>query len=483
MVLCASCARGAAGAVSPVLGEMGTAGGTEYLESKARGALVHVDSWHAGASEPKPGTAFVVAQEGSYAYLLTALHVFAAGRNDTQVVRVRLRGACELFASGSSSLEALLQSVRAGHRVFHVDDLHAKLVLTRGTACVGSQNLTARGQRNREASVLFQDVHALRALRQQINPWLTSAREIRQPEIERLLRELPTLRKAFRRYRRELVRSAERVQAAERKERSDRRRTAREEQQRRRAEYARQAESDRLQKEQSERWREQIHSSDAARHSVELQLRRFRRMTLARRNANESLTRWHLMDGAVVELARTQRYLMVDYHTGQLTWPAVFRSRLSVFGTGLFSDEPIAFGDVHASVQFDTHPDEVEPPGNVMFKLRYATGASRTPRQRRNHNAESVRLVARFDLDRFELLSILSAPGSEHLFWTMAIQHHMNRNPQQFANQLREILLKSFKYKRNRSGLRAHQILPSGATVCSVQLYRRNAQPFLVLRY
>ncbi|HKO92829.1 MAG TPA: hypothetical protein VJU61_16855 [Polyangiaceae bacterium] len=389
----------------------------------------------------------------------------------------------DVFASGSSSLEALLQCVKAGHRIFHVDDLHAKLVLTNASASVGSQNLTARGQRTREVSVLFWEGRALRALRQQIQPWLVSAREIRQHEIEGLLRELPALQRAFRRYQRELGKSAARAEEAARREQSAQRQAVREERKRRRAEQARQAELDRQRQGQLQRWREQIDSSEPASYWVELQLRRRPRPTLERRSASASLTRWHMQDGSVVELGRTQRYLMVDYQTGQITWPAVFRSRLSLFGTGLISEDSLAFGDVHARPEFHTEPERIDPPGNVVFELGRVGAGSGTASRRRKYDGVALRLVARFDLDGFELLSCLPVPGSEQLWAVTEIQRQLQQNRQECEDRLRKLLLKPFKYKHNRIGRKAHQMLPSGVTTASVQLYRRHGQPYLVLRY
>src|SRR4051812_13245945 len=70
--------------------------------------------------------------------------------------------ACELYtvisaenyASGASQLSCLERLVAAKVRVYHLEDLHAKLLLVPGKlVTVGSQNMTDKGARNLEATV------------------------------------------------------------------------------------------------------------------------------------------------------------------------------------------------------------------------------------------------------------------------------------------------------------------------------------------
>ena len=69
--------------------------GVSILEAEAAQALVYVQSWAIGEDKSAPGTAFVVAQDGEHAYLLSALHVFVPVQETApQIARVRLRGGC-----------------------------------------------------------------------------------------------------------------------------------------------------------------------------------------------------------------------------------------------------------------------------------------------------------------------------------------------------------------------------------------------------
>ncbi len=62
----------------------------------------------------------------------------------------------ENFAFGSSSFRTVNHLVQSGYTVYMVDKLHSKIVLIHGEfATIGSQNLTQRGRKNLEASVVL----------------------------------------------------------------------------------------------------------------------------------------------------------------------------------------------------------------------------------------------------------------------------------------------------------------------------------------
>jgi len=86
----------------------------------------------------------------------------------------------EVFASGASSLDLVASLVTNGSQVFHLENLHAKVVMNEdGFVCLGSQNLTRRGKsKNRELSVhLFGDTARSQA-RELVEPWLKEAKQI-----------------------------------------------------------------------------------------------------------------------------------------------------------------------------------------------------------------------------------------------------------------------------------------------------------------
>ncbi|MGE5465655.1 MAG: phospholipase D-like domain-containing protein [Methanocella sp.] len=78
----------------------------------------------------------------------------------------------EHFAAGASSLRTLRKMLRMECLVYHLPNLHAKVVLVDDAfATVGSQNLTNQGRRNREATLLLNEVVDVARVRRLTEGW------------------------------------------------------------------------------------------------------------------------------------------------------------------------------------------------------------------------------------------------------------------------------------------------------------------------
>lgn len=96
----------------------------------------------------------------------------------------------ELFAMGSSSLTTLKKLIDQGHSLYHVERLHAKIVLVPGVfASLGSQNLTRGGIKNREASAAFTDAAQVRLIEKSVQPWI----EARTPITIQMIADMENL--------------------------------------------------------------------------------------------------------------------------------------------------------------------------------------------------------------------------------------------------------------------------------------------------
>lgn len=82
------------------------------------------------------------------------------------------------FAAGGSSLRTVRKLMALGYRLRALDGLHAKLVVTESTVLVGSQNLTAAGTRNREATAWLSDPSEVARVREGMVPWIAASRPI-----------------------------------------------------------------------------------------------------------------------------------------------------------------------------------------------------------------------------------------------------------------------------------------------------------------
>lgn len=96
----------------------------------------------------------------------------------------------ELFAMGSSSLATLKKLIDQGHSLYHVERLHAKIVLVpREFASLGSQNLTHGGIKNNEASAAFTDARHVKLIEKSVQPWI----EARTPITPQMIADMENL--------------------------------------------------------------------------------------------------------------------------------------------------------------------------------------------------------------------------------------------------------------------------------------------------
>ena len=90
----------------------------------------------------------------------------------------------ENFASGASSVQTFRELLEAGYKLFHIDGLHAKVVVVPNQyATVGSQNLTPAGSRNHEVSVGLSSAEDVEKLHVSIARWRAESRSIDLNEI------------------------------------------------------------------------------------------------------------------------------------------------------------------------------------------------------------------------------------------------------------------------------------------------------------
>ena len=102
----------------------------------------------------------------------------------------------ENFASRASSIKTLRKLFDSGYALFHLPRLHAKVVLVSDRlATIGSQNLTANGIRNREASLLINSQDEVREIEEALEPWFVERQAISAEMVSDVERLLPQVRR------------------------------------------------------------------------------------------------------------------------------------------------------------------------------------------------------------------------------------------------------------------------------------------------
>jgi hypothetical protein len=132
------------------------------------------------------------------------------------------------FVTGASSIETLRQLLDQGFPLFHVDNLHAKIVLVAGSeATIGSQNVTAAGVSKREATVAIRDSQRVADLERMVGPWIETRRPVTKDELAEIAQQIEPIRRRYHAIKRE-VRDAEKVIARNRESRRESERVLRE---------------------------------------------------------------------------------------------------------------------------------------------------------------------------------------------------------------------------------------------------------------
>ena len=99
----------------------------------------------------------------------------------------------EAIASGQTSVPLLLRAAIRGAQVYSLPDLHAKILLTKRAAVIGSANLSQSSRRLKEAAVLVTEAKLLSHVRRYLHALLREAIPLNVAEL-RELSNIPVVR-------------------------------------------------------------------------------------------------------------------------------------------------------------------------------------------------------------------------------------------------------------------------------------------------
>jgi len=232
----------------------------------------------------------------------------------------------ELFASRASSLPVLQQLLEAGHELFHLDALHAKVVIEpKKFATVGSQNVTSKGQKNLELSGYYSDTESVAVVHSLIEPWLEKAVPITMEMIKEMEALLPPLEEIYDAFQIACMAAQTKINRSAAR---GRRRAKREEVERAQAEL----------KSEIKRALEAAPISKEWDHGT-VDFRATGQTSLF--SASRNLLTWTVAESPET-LRRLSRYLCIT-DTGEIGWARVAQTRISMIGRGIdFTGQVIA---------------------------------------------------------------------------------------------------------------------------------------------
>ena len=424
----------------------------------------------------------------------------------------------ELFASKASSLRTLKAMVDKEYPLYHLPNLHAKIILIPGTfASIGSQNLTLAGTRNKEASIALLGPRITKKLEAELLPWLEERIPITAEmiaDMEQLIGNVNDLFDAAKSAAEELDKRVGEQQAA----RDEAARLAREAEEKAARRAREEAEERRIVEENAARIRQQAldqlraEQEKERRQDVEVENRRLATQAQQRRyqqlenhlkatkvasdvaygairhlnhnglprsgtysllaDAQYDLTSWPATDGTPVTLERGKRYLTLQEDTGRLGWSKVVKTRISFIGQNVRFTEPIRFE--YLNIYIDASCDWTRQP-------KFGRNTYLTVR----NNAQQVvcEVSGWFNFNSIELLDISSPKSAEtsiteQNFYSSLIREHLD--------SFRDIWLRKittpFEYSSDSVGVQAEQFFGQEGEHFKIRLAFTRDSPILLVR-
>lgn len=379
-------------------------------------------------------------------YLTSDTAELVIGSADPATAKVYTVFSAENFASGASSLRTLGRLLALGYNVFNLPKLHAKVVVAKNFASIGSQNLTRGGVTNFEASVILSDFHSVMLLRRKISVWAQKAELITPAMLNDIKVFLPALRRQHRNFAVQSDLANSHIREKERQ---------------RELEYQR----DLKIKSAIRRKREQVQKafqSPEVRLSSSIGAHLERKpiydsfddyWTLSRDRPDTSFLSWlNPTDGSPIALEKRDRYLMMNMENSALAWPALNKTQITHFATDVsMKEDAVEIGGryYHLDIEF-AESDEDLASWNVQFKLAPKNG----------QNAKTkLALKCFFSLVDLEIIERSvevderhdSQAGDDSLWPRLGLK--------EINEQLKAKLLTPFRYEFNRRGMYAPQFL------------------------
>jgi len=119
-------------------------------------------------------------------YLTSTAAEAIIGAADPKTSTILTTFRAENFASGASSLTTLRELIGRGFNIRHLDSLHAKLIATSECCLIGSQNLTAGGTQNKEATAVISDPSLASNLSNRLGNWIRLSQPITLDMVEEM---------------------------------------------------------------------------------------------------------------------------------------------------------------------------------------------------------------------------------------------------------------------------------------------------------
>lgn len=353
----------------------------------------------------------------------------------------------ENFVNGSSSIKALMKLADTGVRLFHLPDLHAKIFCTDEMLTIGSQNLTSRGTRSLEATVVLngKDHHLSR---QALAAWAEQAVPITEDmleEMERLVRPLLKDYRLLQSKSEEIDKELEHLVLAQ------------------------DSTIDAVRTQSRKNWKTLASPKVEIRaHIAELETGEHGWTSTSSLvpNLDRNLQRW-VLGGRVVQLKRLYRYLMYDIHTGNIGWARVAKTRITFFGSGVDWTDSVSILGHRWILSFQGLRDR-----NSGRNLEVTMKSGR-------FRESSLTFEAVFDLTSIRNL-VISDDNAYPLQDMQDLESAVIAQSEALTEPLLRFLTEPFKYSANLNGVQANKFFETDQNSILLRITKVGGHPIFV---
>jgi Skp family chaperone for outer membrane proteins len=374
----------------------------------------------------------------------------------------------DVFASGASSLTTLTKLHAQGHQFFHLPELHAKIILAPGEfASIGSQNLTSRGTRNKEATIAFNDSASLQKLEKSLQPWLSERLPITAEMIADMEEMLPPVRRLYL-----AAQAAAKDADAEilrRREQRDREHEQRKQLNRekfKRLGLVYKAIQRAPKSPQVSYGTVKLMESD--KYSWETRTYSFSETKSLVVGREDDLTLWRV-EGKRVDLTPRNRYLCVHRNGTKLGWARVGKTRITYIGTGVTRTDPTWVNGQRCILSFRADWSRDPLLGrNATVKVSHLSG-----------NLVCVVSVW-FSIDDILVLGVEPSAGGRLAETTKSVMADWVReNPIDFRKAVLPHFVKPFLYEERLTGVQATEFFGPIGSRYELGLIHADGNPVL----
>ena len=387
-------------------------------------------------------------------YITSHMAENVLAKNDCCCIKIYTVFKAENFINQASSIYSLRKLLSAGCELFHLDNLHAKLVVTNEFVSLGSQNLTNRGARNLEASYCSMDLAEISHIKHKLNDWLIKAVPINWEMLDEMEAMIKPLIKSYKNvivHAQKVDESIDVIVEANKESEKQIKRAI----------------------ERKVNLKEKINKLPIKSNWERASIKCIKNTNHSGETKTSSLVgsvnlmQWSI-DGQLISLKKTFRYILIDTETGKLAWARVNKTRITYFGKSVKIAEDEVYFNYQCALNFEAEWNNPVDEFNLKINIESI--------DRRN----SIGLSCYFDTDSIQNLEITDRDCADTEFLSRFEEVVDNQDPK-FTDYLLKRLLSPFTYSKNSFGVQANDFFKSGITDKKISLATIAGHPLIVV--